>query len=132
MHKAVEHPQQYRHGQDCDVLGVPEARPVGQQEDTDQADEPATPDRDPDRIQNDIRVGQGAWRNPLLYGFSAALQQSRAPGPESSARMILDITDRMPPSNRAVSRRLRLTTYINCSCDTRARCTNRNRQSGDS
>ena len=55
VHKAVDHPQQHRYGQVLDVAWVPEAWPVGQQEDTDQPDEPPTPDRDPCRIQEYVR-----------------------------------------------------------------------------
>ena len=97
MHKTVEQPQQHGYGQECDVLWVPEARPIGQQEDTDQPDEPAAPDRDPCRIQKYVRVGQGAWRNPLLYRFSARFQHAKALGPESPTTMRFAITGRMPP-----------------------------------
>ena len=66
VNQAVEYAQQHRQAQEFDVLGIPEARPVNQQEDADQPDEPATPDRDRCRIQKYVRVGQGAWRHPLL------------------------------------------------------------------
>ena len=92
MHQAVGHKQQHRYGQEFDVLGVPEARPVGQQEDADQPDEPAPPDGNPSRIQNYVRVGQGAGHNPLLYGSHASLQQAPAPGPTSGAWVRFDIS----------------------------------------
>ena len=120
VHQAVGDPQQHRYGQESDVLGIPEARPVGQQEDTDKPDEPAPPDRDPCHIQNDIRVGQGAWRNPFLYGFYAGLQQARAPDPESPTGMrlpgcALTLQIEYTPYGRAISRRLPLITYTNSS-----------------
>ena len=72
------------------------------QEDTDQPDEPATLDGNPCRIQDHIRVGQGAWRNPLVDGIHADLQQAKAPGPESPARMRSNIADRVPPYSRDI------------------------------
>ena len=48
-------------------------------------------------MQDHVRVGQGAWRNPLLYGSQADLQQAMPPSPESPAGMGFAITDRMPP-----------------------------------
>ena len=65
---------------------------------------PATPDRD-------LCLAQptSVW----LLCWPSASQGSRS---ESSTRMRCATTDRMPPSSRAVSRRLRLTTHINSSC----------------
>ena len=97
MHQAVGAQQQHMQQQQFDVLGVPEARPVGQQEDVDQPDEPAPPDGNPSRIQNYVRVAQGAGHNPLPYGSYASLQQAKAPGPESGAWVRFDIPDRIPP-----------------------------------
>ena len=69
MHQAVEHSHQHRYGQEFDVPGIPEARPVGQQEDTGQPDEPAAPDGNPCRVQDHVRVGQGA---PVVTRFCTA------------------------------------------------------------
>ena len=63
--RPLSHPQQHGYGQELDVPGIPEARPVGQQEDTGQPDEPAAPDGNPCRIQDHVRVGQDARRNPV-------------------------------------------------------------------
>ena len=104
VHQAVDHPQQHGYGQEFDVLGIPEARPVGQQEDTGQPDEPAAPDGDRCGIPDHVRVGQGARRNPVPYGIHAGPQQAGAPGPEPPARMRSDIADRMPPPPAAQSR----------------------------
>ena len=82
MHQAVGHPQQHGYGQEFDVPGVPEARPVGQQEDTGQPDEPAAPDGNRCGIPDHVRVGQDARRNPVPYGIHAGPQQAGAPGPE--------------------------------------------------
>ena len=57
------------------------------------------------RIQNDIRVGQGAGRNPLLYGFYARLQQAKAPDPESPTWMRFAITERISLYRHAISQR---------------------------
>ena len=84
--------------------GYQKPRPVDQFHNNDKPDEPATPDSNPYRIQNDVRVGQGAWRNPLLYGFDAGLQHAKAPDPESPTRMSFDITDRIPPHMAVRSR----------------------------
>ena len=96
VHQAVGDPQQHRYGQESDVLRVPEARPVGQQEDTDQPDEPSAPDRDPCRIQDHVRVAQGARHDPLLHGANARLQQVQAPGSRSRTCMRVDIPDPIP------------------------------------
>ena len=45
---------------------------------------------------NDVRVGQGAWRKPLLHGPHVRLQQAKAHGPESPSTMPFAITDRIP------------------------------------
>ena len=115
MDQAVGHCQQQGNRQVFDVIGKPETRPVGHLEDADKPDEPATPDRDPCRMQNDVRVGQGAWCNPLLYGVYADLQQAKAPGLESPTWMRFDIPDRILPFSPAISRCLPLTTYISSS-----------------
>ena len=76
--------------------GYQKSGPVGQEEDTNQPDEPATPDGDPRRIQDHVRVAQGARRHPVLYGAKAGLQQVQAPGSRSRTGMRSDIPDRIP------------------------------------
>ena len=103
--RPFEHPQRHGQGQEFDVPGVPEAGPVGQLEDTSQQDEPVAPDRTPCRIQDHVRAGQGARRNPKPYGSYAGPQQAKPPGPVSPSGMRFAITDRMPPYGRAIPRR---------------------------
>ena len=69
---------------------------LDQLDDGDEPDEPATPDGNPCRIQDHVRVAQGARRNPLLYGSHAGLQQVQAPDPRSRTCMRFDIPDRIP------------------------------------
>ena len=100
MHKAVEHPQNHGYGQEFDVVGVPEVRPLGQQEDTDQPDEPATPDRDPYRIQNDARVGQGAGVTHFCMASLAAFSKPKLPGPGHLLGSVLTLQIEYPACPR--------------------------------
>ena len=77
VHKAVERPQQYGYGQVFDVLGVPEARPVGRQDDSDYPDEPSPPDRDLHGVEHHVGVGQGEPLRHLPYGVSVRHQNFR-------------------------------------------------------
>ena len=77
MHKAVERPQQHGYGQVFDVLGVPEARPVGRQDDSDYPDEPSPPDRDLRSVEHHVGVGQGEPLRHLPYGVYVRHQDFR-------------------------------------------------------
>ena len=60
------------------------------------------------------------------------IRPGRPAGPDSPAGMRSDITDRLPPHGRAISRRFPATTCICCSGPARAHCTNWTRQSAGS
>ena len=61
MDKAIERHQRYVQEHVFDVRRVPGVWSMGQIEHRDKPNQPATPDRDPCGIGNDIRVGLGVW-----------------------------------------------------------------------
>lgn len=103
MDKAVDHKQQQGNSQILDVVGIPGAGAVCEQEHDHKSDEPSPPDRNRRGIQNYVRVGQDARHQHLLYCFYPELQQVKAPNPESGTWMRSGIAERMPTSTAAQS-----------------------------
>ena len=56
MHQAVERDQQHEQERELDVVGKPEAKPVGELEQGDKRDEPAAPHRDHCGVPDHVRV----------------------------------------------------------------------------
>ena len=110
VHQSVEHPHQHRQGQVFDVPGVPEARPVGQQEKPGQPDEPAAPDGNRCGISDHVRVGQAPGATQCRMDPMPALSKPRLPVPSrlpGCAPTLQTECLRLQPRNPAASTTLR-------------------------